>query len=306
MFWFTVSSVTHDHVAPAHMRAKSCAPTEYVKEQIAVSVEQHTERQELPWSRFVAIGDSFTEGLGDPSPESPGGLRGWADRFAEVLAEHNPDLAYANLAVRGKLIQQIADEQLETAMELRPDLVSVCAGGNDVIRPGSDPDEVGEKLDRIISRLKETGATIIIFTGVDVAFQPVFRTIRGKVAIFNENVRKVAKRHDCYVVDQWALEELQDSRYWAGDRLHMNALGHHTIARAALETLNVPNDLQPLDPPPYPERSWREARKEDVVWAREYLVPWVVRRLKHVSSGDNIEPKRPLPSSPLPRHGSPE
>ncbi|GAA2830209.1 lysophospholipase L1-like esterase [Leucobacter komagatae] len=259
---------------------------------------------ELPWSRFVAIGDSFTEGLGDPDPESPGGLRGWADRFAEVLADKNDEFAYANLAVRGKLIQQIIDEQLDNAMELRPDLVSVCAGGNDVIRPGTDPDEVAAKLDHIVSRLSETGATILIFTGVDVAFQPVFRSIRGKVAIFNENVRKVAQRRDCYVVDQWAIEELQDSRYWAGDRLHMNALGHHTIARAALDALNVPHELGPLDPPPLPERTWRQARKEDVVWAREHLVPWVVRRIKHVSSGDDIEPKRPEPQALRPRHGA--
>lgn len=258
---------------------------------------------ELPWSRFVAIGDSFTEGLGDPDPESPGGLRGWADRFAEVLAEHDPEFAYANLAVRGKLIGQITEEQLDVALDLRPDLVSVCAGGNDVIRPGTDPDAVAEQLESIVSRLRETGATVILFTGVDTRFQPVFRSIRGKVAIFNENVRKVAQRHDCFVVDQWALEQLQDSRYWAGDRLHLNALGHHTIARAALDALNVPNDLAPLDPPPLPVRTWREARKEDVVWAREHLVPWVIRRIKHVSSGDHIEPKRPQPGAVhLPRH----
>lgn len=258
-------------------------------------------RVELPWSRFVAIGDSFTEGLGDPDPDSPGGLRGWADRFAEQLAVHNPELAYANLAVRGKLIQQIIDEQLDHATELRPDLISLCAGGNDVIRPGTDPDEVAAKLDRMVSKLKETGATILIFTGVDVQFQPVFRSIRGKVAIFNENVRKVAQRHDCFVVDQWAIEELQDSRYWASDRLHLNALGHHTIARAALDTLNVPHELDPLDPPPIPTQSWRQARKGDVVWARQHLVPWVVRRIKRVSSGDDILPKRPEPTSPLPR-----
>ena len=258
---------------------------------------------ELPWSRFVAIGDSFTEGLGDPDPESPGGLRGWADRFAEVLAEHDLEFAYANLAVRGKLIGQITDEQLDIALDLRPDLVSVCAGGNDVIRPGTDPDAVAEPLESILSRLRATGATVLVFTGVDTGFQPVFRSIRGKVAIFNENVRKVAQRHDCVVVDQWALEELQDSRYWAGDRLHLNALGHHTIARAALAALNVPNSLAPLDPPPLPVRTWREARKEDVVWAREHLVPWVIRRIKHVSSGDHIEPKRPQPGAVHPpRH----
>lgn len=255
------------------------------------------ERTELPWSRFVAIGDSFTEGVGDPEADSPGGLRGWADRFAEVLAEHNSDLAYANLAVRGKLIRQITDEQLEAAIDLRPDLVSVCAGGNDVIRPGADPDAVAVQLDYLLRKLRETGATVMVFTGVDVAFQPVFRSIRGKVAIYNENVRKVAQRHDCVVVDQWAVEELQDSRYWADDRLHLNSLGHHTIARTALAALNVPNDLKPLDPPPLPQQNWRQARKDDVVWAKEHLVPWVIRRLRHESSGDNIVAKRPEPGA---------
>lgn len=263
-------------------------------------MSEDSQLQELPWSRFVAIGDSFTEGVGDPDPDSPGGLRGWADRFAEVCAENNPDFAYANLAVRGKLIQQIIDEQLGAAIELKPDLISVCAGGNDVIRPGGDPDEVANRLELLVSLLrKATGATILIFTGVDVAFQPVFRSIRGRVAIFNQNVRKVAKRHDCIVVDQWAIEELQDGRYWADDRLHLNALGHHTVALEALDALNIPHTLLASDPPPVARHSWREARKNDVVWAREHLVPWVIRRIKHVSSGDDIVPKRPAPTSPL-------
>ena len=92
-----------------------------------------------PWSRYVAIGDSFTEGIGDPEPRSPGGHRGWADRVAEVLSEQTEDFAYANLAVRGRLLQQILDEQVEPALELHPDLITVSMGGNDVIRPGTDP-----------------------------------------------------------------------------------------------------------------------------------------------------------------------
>lgn len=260
-----------------------------------------TTAMQLPWSRFVAIGDSFTEGVGDPEPESPGGLRGWADRFAEVLGGYSEDFAYANLAVRGKLIRQITEEQLAPAIELRPDLISVCAGGNDVIRPGADPDAVAEQLEYLLRKLRETGATVMVFTGVDVAFQPVFRSIRGKVAIYNENLRKVAQRHDCIVVDQWAIEELQDTRYWADDRLHLNPLGHHTIARAALAALNVPNELQPLDPPPLPPRTWRRARTEDVVWARQHLMPWVIRRLKHQSSGDHVVAKRPSPAAVPPR-----
>ena len=255
------------------------------------------QKTELPWSRFVAIGDSFTEGVGDPEADSPGGLRGWADRFAEVMGGYDEDFAYANLAVRGKLIRQITEEQLQPALDLRPDLVSICAGGNDVIRPGADPDAVAVQLEYLLRKLRESGATVMVFTGVDVAFQPVFRSMRGRVAIYHENVRKVAQRHDCVVVDQWAIEELQDARFWADDRLHLNSLGHHTIARAALAALNVPNELQPLDPPPLPPQNWRQARKDDVVWAREHLVPWVIRRIKHVSSGDNIVAKRPEPGA---------
>ena len=256
---------------------------------------------EIPWSRYVAMGDSFTEGVGDPDPRSPGGLRGWADRFAEALSAFEDDFAYANLAVRGKLIGQIQTEQLAPALQLKPDLVSICAGGNDVIRPGSDPDTVALQLDGIVRKLRMSGATVLVFTGIDTGFQPVFRAIRGKVAIYNENVRKVAQRHDLIVVDQWALEELQDARYWSSDRLHLNALGHHTIARAALDALGVPHTLQPSEPAELPSKSWRAARHDDVVWAKDHLAPWVVRRIKGVSSGDGLRAKRPTLQSPGPQ-----
>jgi lysophospholipase L1-like esterase len=249
-----------------------------------------------PFHRYVALGDSFTEGIGDPDQHAPGGHRGWADRVAEVLARGTDDFAYANLAVRGKLIRQIAQEQVEDAVALRPDLITISAGGNDVIRPGSDPDRIGELLDAIIVRLGATGATIVVFTGVDVGFSPVFRPIRGKVAIYNENVRAIAERHGCVVADQWALKDVQDQRLWSPDRLHMNPLGHHTVARMVLDTLYVPHDLQPMEPEPLPERSWRQARAEDLSWAKEYFVPWIVRRIKRVSSGDNVLPKRPEPA----------
>ncbi|MFS2241301.1 SGNH/GDSL hydrolase family protein [Microbacterium sp. OR16] len=246
-----------------------------------------------PWRRFVAVGDSFTEGIGDPDPAAPGGHRGWADRVAEVLSQDVDDFAYANLAVRGKLIAQIAAEQIEPAVALNPDLVSICAGGNDVIRPRTDPDDIAAQLERAVARLASTGAAVVLFTGIDTHFTPVFRAFRGKVAIYNENVRAIADRHDCIVADQWALKVIQDTRFFADDRLHLNALGHHEVARMVLRALNVPNTLQPMQPDPMPVRTWREARTEDIGWAREHLVPWVLRRLRHQSSGDTISAKRP-------------
>ena len=113
---------------------------------------------------FVAIGDSFTEGLNDAAPG--GGYRGWADRLAGLIAVEHPGLRYANLAVRGKLIRQIVAEQVPAAIAMSPGLVSLAAGGNDIIRPGGDPDT-----------LKDANATLAADTpGVFV------NAVTGKVA----------------------------------------------------------------------------------------------------------------------------
>ncbi|CAO1651628.1 SGNH/GDSL hydrolase family protein [Salinibacterium sp. NSLL150] len=250
-------------------------------------------QEQHPWSRYVAIGDSFTEGIGDPEPNSPGGNRGWADRVAEVLGAHKPDFAYANLAIRGRLLNQVAAEQLKPAMELKPDLITVSAGGNDIIRPGSDADEVAQRVDTLVEQLRRDGATVVLFTGPDIGMTPVLNRMRGKVAIYNENIRAVAQRHDAVVADMWALRELGDPRMWSPDRLHFSPVGHHTVARMVLDSLNVANELEPFRPEPLPPRLWREARVEDIGWAREHLVPWVLRRIRHQSSGDNVTAKRP-------------
>jgi lysophospholipase L1-like esterase len=246
-----------------------------------------------PWRRYVAIGDSFTEGIGDPEPGTPGGHRGWADRVAEVLSQSTDDFAYANLAIRGRLLKQIMDEQVEPAIALRPDLISISAGGNDIIRPGTDPDDVTARFETGLARLASTGATIVMFNGPDIGMTPVLSRVRGKVAIYNENLRALALKYDAVVADMWALRELSDPRMWDRDRLHFSPVGHQTIARMVLRSLNVDNDLEPFEDEPLLKASWRQARVEDAVWAREHFVPWVLRRLRNQSSGDNVTPKRP-------------
>ncbi|WP_426999114.1 SGNH/GDSL hydrolase family protein [Pseudarthrobacter sp. N5] len=240
------------------------------------------------------MGDSFTEGIGDPEPHSPGGHRGWADRVAEELSRGHNDFAYANLAVRGRLLHQIVDQQLAPCLALKPDLVTLSAGGNDLIRPGGDPDALAEKLDSVVQILAMGGATVVLFNGPDTG-SSVLGRIRSKVAIYNENLRTVAARHDAVIADMWSLRQLKDPQMWDEDRLHFSPLGHHTIAAMVLDSLNVHHTLEPLVPKPLPPRSWREARSGDLVWAREYFVPWVVRRVRHRSSGDGITAKRPTP-----------
>ena len=147
---------------------------------------------------FVALGDSFTEGLDDPRADQAGYL-GWADRFAGMLAGQRPGLRYANLAVRGKLLREVAEEQIPQAIAMAPDLVSLAAGGNDLLRPRGDPDTLADHFDEAVRTLLMAGCQVVLFTGFDPRF-PVLRLIRGKVAAYNMHLRAIADRHQCLLV----------------------------------------------------------------------------------------------------------
>lgn len=244
--------------------------------------------------RLVAVGDSFTEGVGDPDPARPNGVRGWADRVAAVLAAREPDFRYANLAIRGRLLGQVLSEQLEPALAMEPDLVTLYAGGNDLMRPKVDIDALADEYDKAVARLTETGATVVLFTGVDGVEDPLFRKMRGRTAIYNEHVRLIAARHGARLVDMWAMRRLRDRRLWSPDRLHLNSQGHAEIAMAVLDTLGVPHELSAAELGPRPFVHRRRQRAEDLRWAREHALPWLRRRLRGESSGDTLSPKRPV------------
>ncbi|ALG07093.1 SGNH/GDSL hydrolase family protein [Kibdelosporangium phytohabitans] len=244
--------------------------------------------------RLVALGDSFTEGVGDDDPAYPNGVRGWADRVAEQLAAHEPDLRYANLAVRGKLMGQVLAEQLEPGLAMRPDLVTLYAGGNDLMRPAVDIDALMDDYDKAIGRLIESGATVVVFTGVDGVEDALFRKMRGRVAIYNEHTRVIAKQRGALVVDMWAMRQLRDRRMWAPDRLHLNTLGHTEVAIEVLRALGVEHRLDSTVFGPRETLSPRERRAQNLAWSKEHAWPWVRRRLRGESSGDHVKPKRPV------------
>jgi lysophospholipase L1-like esterase len=249
-----------------------------------------------PWHRFVVLGDSFTEGLGDPEPHDLRAVRGWADRVAEELSVGQPDFAYANLAVRGLLLREVIDTQLPQAISLHPDLVSIQAGGNDLLHPGADPDKLAGSLERAVTELRALDATVVVFVGPDSGRSTIMGQFRTKIAIFNENVRSIAERHDAVVADLWAMTELHDPGMWSPDRLHPSPMGHHAVAAMVLDTLNVHHTLVPMKPKDLPAQSWRQARAGDLLWAREYFMPWVLEGIKNRSHSDGFVAKRPLPA----------
>jgi lysophospholipase L1-like esterase len=247
-----------------------------------------------PWRRFVALGDSFTEGVGDPDPRTPGGVRGWADRVAEELCIGHEDFAYANLAVRGLLLEQILERQVAPALALQPDLITLSAGGNDMVFHNGDPDKLADRLDAGVELLSSAGATLVLFTGPDWRSTPVLGRNRTRVAVFNENIRSIASRHDAVIADLWGLRTLRDPRMWDQDRLHLSPLGHHTVAMMVLDTLGVPHGLRPLEPGDLPRGSWPQARVGDLMWARRYLLPWAWHRLRNRVALEDLRAKRPI------------
>jgi lysophospholipase L1-like esterase len=260
---------------------------------VAVANDSKSDNRSVIGS-YVAVGDSFTEGVGDPGPD--GAMVGWADRFAVLLADRRPegDFEYTNLAVRGKLLDQIVADQLTRAKEIGPDLISLAAGGNDIIRPGTDPDEVAERFERAVADLTAAVGTVMVTTGFDTRGVPVLKHLRGKIATYNGHVRAIADRYGCPVLDLWSLKTVQDRRAWDGDRLHLSPEGHTRVALRAGQVLGVEVPADPDQPwPPLPPRGTLDVRRDDVHWAREYLVPWIGRRLRGESSGDHVEPKRP-------------
>src|ERR1700735_818797 len=178
---------------------------------------------------FVAIGDSFTEGLNDAAPG--GGYRGWADRLAGLIAVEHPGLKYANLAVRGKLIRQIVAEQVPAAVAMSPGLVSLAAGGNDIIRPGGDPDTLAEIFDGAVARLRASGCRVLMFTGADLVGFPVMRMLRGTHGASHMHPRSIAAARGCDLVDLWSMRFLRDLGAWSPDRLHLTSQSHQRLGR---------------------------------------------------------------------------
>ena len=246
----------------------------------------------VTFHRYVALGDSFTEGVGDPDPSRPNGLRGWADRVAEVLAGRSDDFGYANLAIRGRKLAAIIEEQLEPALALEPDLVTIHGGGNDVLRPRVDIDALAATYDDAIRRLATSDARIVMFTLYDPGPKGIYGPVRGRMAIFNEWVREIADTHGVTVVDLWRLRGHDPGHVMDPDRMHLNPAGHQHVAMAVLDALGVSHDLEPHPPRELPLLRRREQWSEHARWTREFLGPWVHRRVTGRSSGDGLEPKR--------------
>ncbi len=242
------------------------------------------------FQRYVAMGDSFTEGVGDDLPD--GRLRGWADLVALGLAAaSDTPVSYANLAVRGRLLGPILAEQLEPALAQAPDLLSLCGGGNDLMRPRVEISYVVDLMSEVVDRALDSGAHMLVLSGGNPSRHlPMGAVMQRRGDRLAEAARDAFARPGVTLVDNWADPLLAERQYWSVDKLHLNALGHTRVASNVLEALGmaVPADWAGT------EAAAATRVPGTAAYYREYVLPWIGRRLTGRSSGDGRPPKRPV------------
>ena len=253
----------------------------------------------MSFQRFIVCGDSYSEGMSDEIID--GNYRGWADRVADVMAQANPDFTYVNLAIRGKLIRQVVEDQVPEALKYvtgRDTLVSFHAGANDALRPGFQADVVNELYKATVRAIADSGATVMLFTVLEKTGN------KGKgseiwekrFSQFNAAVREVGSEVGAIVVDANEEHFLSDRRFLAFDRLHLNAIGHNRCAQAVLEKLSLPFDPAWRTPlPPAKKTPWIVEKAITIAWFFVFALPWILRRIQGKSSGDGRSAKYPSP-----------
>ncbi|GAA4482139.1 SGNH/GDSL hydrolase family protein [Microbacterium panaciterrae] len=238
--------------------------------------------------RFVAIGDSFSEGVGDELPD--GSVRGWADIAAQGWADaRGESIAYANLAIRGRLAWPVVEQQLEPALALRPTHLSFNAGGNDMLRPRADIEHIADAFSRVLRRCDEAGATLIVLSGANPsAGLPLASLIQRRGDELSAAVlRRIQDRPDVIQALNWPDRELSKPVYWAEDRLHMNANGHHRVAARVLDAVGAGAPAEWWNAATLPE----DERLGTAEYYRRHVGPWIRRRVTGRSSGDGRRPK---------------
>jgi EmrB/QacA subfamily drug resistance transporter len=188
-----------------------------------------------PWSRFVVVGDSMAEGIGDPVPGYE--HLGWADRVADALRAD-----YLNLGQRKLLAAEIRQTQLERALAFAPDLAAVVCGGNDLMRPDHDPVAVERDVDAIVAALRAAGADVIMFAPFDMSQsdllpadrKPAWRSLIERMS---STAERVARRHGAVLIDFRVHPAGPEPSIYSSDRLHLSARGHAICAAQTLRAL---------------------------------------------------------------------
>lgn len=250
------------------------------------------------YRRYVALGDSLTEGLGDNRFEKDRLFAGWADRFAVLLNEDafasGEDFLYANLAVRSRNSAEILSDQVREALLLEPDLVTIMAGANDLWRPRKSWDLVRAQFTEAVQVLKAAGVTVVIANCINPVHHWSFRGGALRAKELTRLIEDVAREQNVLVLDIYRSPTLRRLRVWSEDCVHFGARGHAHVANKAAKLLALPHRIE--TPVLQPRLKDGMTVLEHAKWIATHVTPFVSRRLRGIAAGDGVNPKRPVMS----------
>lgn len=246
-----------------------------------------------PYRSYVAIGDSLSEGLGDFTFNLDRNLNGWTDRLACILAKEAEDAGfefhYANLALRGSKLTKIMQGQVQHALRLQPDLVTVMAGSNDLMSKPETIAELRATYREGLLQLLAAGCDVVVANTINPLHLKVFRPLRYRAERFSEMIEDVAREFDIPVLDVYGIDSFEQLMFWAEDMVHFSGHGHIKVANQAAKLLDLSYR--------YPELEEQELTKisrslvETVTWVGRDVIPFFQRKIKGVTSGDGLDPK---------------
>jgi lysophospholipase L1-like esterase len=246
-------------------------------------------------SSYVALGDSLSEGLGDTGFAENRIHCGWTDRLASLLSlqamSQGRIFKYSNLAIRGSKISDIMGAQLEAALLLKPDLVSIMAGQNDFVSGANNLDSLEQQLRDGITRLKSAGCQVVISNTINPVHISVFRVVSVLASRMTVMIERVACDLEVPLLDVHRIPELSSIKYWAEDMVHFSNHGHIRVANQAAKLLELSFKIDELD-----EKDIESPNRNFVAttqWIAVHVLPFFWRRIRRVSSGVGISPKLP-------------
>jgi lysophospholipase L1-like esterase len=192
-----------------------------------------------PWRRYVTIGDSLAEGLGDPVEGYPN--MPWVEAIAQAFKELHPDFESLNLGKRYLTARQVRETQLQPALDFAPDLATVLAGGNDLGDP-FDPEEIERELDTMIAALTEAGATVFTLSIPDAGRsgrwpEQLVEILGPRLAAHREITARVAERYDAVLFDYYNHPMAEDPSIVSEDLMHPNMRGQALTAEGVIQGL---------------------------------------------------------------------
>ncbi|MPY50093.1 SGNH/GDSL hydrolase family protein [Streptomyces acidicola] len=226
--------------------------------------------------RFVALGDSLTEGVGDPAGD---GWRGWAALLADGL---DPAVDFTNLAVSGAQTRDVLERQTPAALALRPDLVSIVIGVNDTLRCTFDIHAVAARLDKAYAAFRAQGTGLLTACLPDPGSMlglpgSLARPLARRQRAVNTVVHALSERYEAVHLHASEGAWLMDRAMWSADRLHPSERGHRQLAvrfHALLAEAGIATGTEPSAEPEFPVPT----RSASLLWLATKGSAWVARR----------------------------